>query len=63
MYYEIGKILGKFHRLTADFDATKLEMTIPNFHSTFEHYQKCLEANEQCKSDKYLYTWMNINLC
>lgn len=57
MYYEIGKILGKFHRLTADFDATKLEMTIPNFHSTFEHYQKYLEANEQCKSDKYLYTW------
>lgn len=57
MYYEIGRILGNFHKLTADFPVDNLHITIPNYQDTYKYYKEYLKANDECKSDKYLYTW------
>jgi len=57
IHYEIARILGRFHKLTADFDVKKLENTIPNFQNSYEQYKRFMKANEECKSDKYFYTF------
>ncbi|HHW25435.1 MAG TPA: aminoglycoside phosphotransferase family protein [Clostridiales bacterium] len=48
-FYNAGYAFGEFQRLLADFDATKLHETIPNFHNTplrYEAYRAALEADE-----------------
>lgn len=57
MYYEIGRILGRFHKQTVDFPVKKLNITIPNYDDTYKYYKDYLKVNEECKSDKSLYTW------
>jgi len=57
MYYEIARILGRFHKLTADFAVDKLNITIPNLLNTYNYFNEYIRANEECKSDKTLYTW------
>ena len=57
MYYQFGKILGKFHRLTNDFDPNKLNITIPDYLNPNKILKDYLKANRECKTDKYLYTF------
>ena len=57
MYYEIGRILGNFHRLTADFPVDKLHITIPNYQNPLNYYKEYLKAVDECKTDKTLYTY------
>lgn len=47
--YTAGKAFGELHRGLANFDASQLKETIPDFHNTPKRYRDFLEA---CASDK-----------
>lgn len=57
MTYEIGKLIGNFHKITSNFSAKDLNITIPNYHNTFMYYEKLETSTDKCKSDRSLYTW------
>lgn len=57
MTYEIGKLVGCFHKLTSAFSIKNLNVTIPNFHNTFKYYENLETSTDKCKSDRSLYTW------
>jgi len=40
MIYEVGQRIGHFHKCTKDFSAEELNVTLPDFHNTYKHYQK-----------------------
>ncbi len=42
--FEAGRIIGLFHKLLKDFDAGKLEDTLPNFHNVSFRYDQFKEA-------------------
>jgi Ser/Thr protein kinase RdoA (MazF antagonist) len=75
-FYECAVAFGQFQKQLAEFDASKLKETIPNFHDTPDRYAKLLDAiisnplgrvkdaqreiDFALKRDKYAHTLMNL---
>lgn len=51
-FYKTGKAFGNFQKMLADYDATKLYESIPNFHNTKERFKTFLKAVEENKSGR-----------
>ncbi len=51
-FYQTGLAFGDFQAKLADFDASKLYETIPNFHHTPTRYQTFLKALEENKANR-----------
>ena len=50
--FEAGKIIGEFHKLLEDFDAEKLEDTLPRFHDIHLRYDQFKNALKNADPDK-----------
>ena len=50
--FEAGKIIGEFHKLLEDFDAEKLEDTLPGFHDIHLRYDQFKNALKNADPDK-----------
>lgn len=46
LFYHSGKAFGKFQRMLADFDASQLYETLPNFHDTRRRYSALMTSAE-----------------
>ena len=46
LFYHSGKAFGKFQRMLADFDASQLYETLPNFHDTRKRYAALIMSAE-----------------
>ncbi len=46
LFYHSGKAFGKFQRMLADFDASQLYETLPNFHDTRKRYAALMTSAE-----------------
>lgn len=52
VFYEAGKALGRFQKALIDFDASKLEETIPNFHNTPKRFERFIEVLKHNKLNR-----------
>lgn len=50
--YEAARQFGKFSKLLNDFDATQLNITIPNFHNLMLRYDQFLEACKHASGER-----------
>ena len=50
LFYEAGKVIGKFQNLLADFDSSLLKETIPDFHNTVKRYEAFEKAVKEADS-------------
>jgi Ser/Thr protein kinase RdoA (MazF antagonist) len=50
--FEAGRIVAEFHRLTENFDANKLEDTLPGFHDISLRYDQFKNALKNAETDK-----------
>ena len=50
--FEAGRIVAEFHRLTENFDANKLEDTLPGFHDISLRYDQFKNALKNADTDK-----------
>ncbi len=62
-FYECGKIFGKFQKELSTFDAKKLTETLPNFHNTFDRYNKFINAVKEDKFNRVKNCINEIDFC
>lgn len=55
--YELASILGRFHKITKDFDASNLKVTLPNYLDQYNYFLEFEKVYKNSKSDKTLYTY------